>query len=80
MFGWKPDIWFCLLSYRSEVVIEDITHSGGICNGSFVKLNWVRNCSCNIFNWNYSFEWVRPTIKEEQITQYDVNTHKTVLV
>ena len=55
MFGWKSDFWFCLLNYRSEVVIEDITHSYWNCNGSVVKLNWVRDCSCNILIWNYSF-------------------------
>ena len=56
MFAGKFDIWFCLFSYRSEVVIEDITHSCRICNGSIVKLNWVKNCSCNSFNWNYDFD------------------------
>ena len=54
MFWWKFDIRVCFLSYRSEVIIKDITHSFRICNGFIIKLNWMRYCSCDIFNWDYS--------------------------
>ena len=39
MFWWTFYIRVCFLSYRSEVVIKDITHSSRICNGFVVKLN-----------------------------------------
>ena len=52
----KFDIRVCFLSYRSEVVIKDITHSCRICNGFVIKLNWMRYCSCDIFNWDYNFD------------------------
>ena len=56
LFWWKFDIRVCFLSYRSEVVIKNITHSCRICNGPVIKLNWIRYC--NIFNWDYSFDCV----------------------
>lgn len=58
IFERKFDIWFCILSYKSEAVIENITHSSRICNGFPVKLNWVRNCSSDIFHKNYSFRFL----------------------
>ena len=27
-----------------------------ICNGFVIKLNWMRYCSCDIINWDYSFD------------------------
>ena len=56
MFGQTFEIWFYLFSYRSEVVINEITHSCRIYNGSVVKLSWVRYCSCNVLKWNYIFD------------------------
>ena len=51
MFSRKLDICFAF-SAIGEVVTESVTRSCRIC---IDKLDKVRNCSCNIFNLNYSF-------------------------